>query len=79
MTDMYQYQRRAGTNMSEIIDLTSDSYDTMPNTGGDMHIIDIDFNNNRLDDDIDDDLLDDDRSTMHQLGSVTCSVRENQM
>jgi hypothetical protein len=76
---MYQYQRRAGINMNEIIDLTSDFYDTMPNTGSNTHIIDIDFNNNRLEDDIDDDLLDDDRSTMHQLGSVTCTVRENQM
>jgi hypothetical protein len=75
MTDTYKYQR---TTKNEIIDLTSDSDGITTNTGSNMRSVDIHFNNNPMDED-DEDEFDDGVSTMHQLGSVTCTVRANKI
>jgi hypothetical protein len=78
MTDTHKYQR---ATKNEIIDLTSDTDGMTTNTGSNMRSVDIHFNNNPLDedDDDDDDEFDDGVSTMHQLGSVTCTVRANKI
>ena len=75
MTDHDKHHQR-GTKQ-EIIDLTSDSDDRTPITGRTVRSIDIDLSNNPFDGDDDVALDDDDVSTMHQLGSMTCAVREN--
>lgn len=73
MTDHSKYQQRA--TKDDIIDLTSDSNDDVIVSNGNMRSVDIHFNNNPFADD-DDDEFDDGVSMMHQLGSVTCTVRE---